>query len=144
MQGKFYQFGFLIFQSSVDRDCDSSIALKRIATPVFLLQTLMWQVTTNLMAAIDVDMMISTSLAEQLSDPNLCVRSIYKSLPTCWVCIVLNAFCIPSFSVRLKQFERDALERRAIVLPAFEPQRQGWFGRTVADEASKGQWWVHK
>jgi len=70
------------------------------------------QVRTRLLSAIDVDMMISKTLSEELSDP-----------------------------ARIAALEELALSRVATVLPAFEPSRQGPVGRTIADHvalASKG------
>lgn len=39
----------------------------------------------------------------------------------------------------MQELEQHALQRRAIVLPAFEPHRQGPFGRDLADQAAKGE-----
>eukprot|EP00798_Chlamydomonas_sp_ICE-L_P016344 gene16344-22539_t len=64
------------------------------------------QVKTELLSAIDVDMMISSSLEEQLSDP-----------------------------VQFAVIKEHALQQRAVVLPAFEPTRVGPTGRDLADKA---------
>jgi hypothetical protein len=66
-------------------------------------------VKTQLMSAIDVDMMISRSLSEHLQSPG--VKEI---------------------------LEEQALKRIALVLPAFEPSRQGSYGRSMADLAANG------
>mmetsp|Transcript_21809 Transcript_21809/g.37226 ORF Transcript_21809/g.37226 Transcript_21809/m.37226 type:complete len:431 (-) Transcript_21809:13-1305(-) len=64
------------------------------------------QVRTPLLSAIDVDMMISAGLSEDLND-----------------------------KVRLAQLAARALIKVATVLPAFEPSRQGVVGRQMADKA---------
>ncbi|GAX84389.1 hypothetical protein CEUSTIGMA_g11811.t1 [Chlamydomonas eustigma] len=66
------------------------------------------QVRTNLLSAIDVDMMISSSVGRAFEHP-----------------------------ATLKELTSAVEDRQAVVLPAFEPQRQGPYGRMVADESCK-------
>ena len=66
-------------------------------------------VKTKLISAIDVDMMISTSLSEYLLKPEA-----------------------------VEDLLSQTLRRTAVVLPAFEPSRQGSYGRTMADKAAIG------
>jgi len=40
---------------------------------------------------------------------------------------------------RFRQIEEETLLKKALVLPAFEPHRQGSLGMSIADEASKGK-----
>lgn len=66
-------------------------------------------VQTKLMSAIDVDMMISISLSRHLQLPEA-----------------------------MDDLMRRSLRRVAVVLPAFEPSRQGSFGRSMTDKAANG------
>ena len=51
-------------------------------------------------------------------------------------------FLVDALSLQLHSFheiEQETLLKRALVLPAFEPNRQGPLGRAIADEASRGK-----
>lgn len=68
------------------------------------------QVRTKLLSAIDVDMMISKTLSDELVKPG-----------------------------RIQELEKLAAGKVATVLPAFEPKRQGPAGRTIADAVALGE-----